>query len=40
MTDKRKAALWLVLVYVFSISLYQPRLLELGGMAVPKALAG
>lgn len=40
MTDKRKAALWLVLVYVFSISLYLPRLLELGGMAVPRVLAG
>ena len=40
MTDKAKAALWLFLVYAFSVLCYLPRLLEMGGAAVPKALTG
>ena len=40
MTAKARAALWLFLVYAFSILCYLPRLLEMGGAAVPKALTG
>lgn len=40
MTANRKPALWLGLVYSLSFLCYLPRLLEMGGTAVPKALAG